>query len=426
MRVFKITISFLLVIASVIAWGQTGINSPYSRFGLGELHSNNVNTAVMGMGGLSIGFADATTINPANPASYMVQDSSAFMFELGVYGNTTNYKTTTLSESGSDISLNYLMLGFAVTRWYRMAIGVLPFSKVGYNIQTTIEVENFSDVVHSFNGDGGLNQIFWGHGFKLNENLRLGINATYLFGQSSRSSMIYFPDSAYIFGTKTESKITVGSFVFDYGIQYDLPLGDNKKATFGLTYANTFNVNAKRNYLSKTLLGGYDDIVEYVADTIVYNPDEKGKLVLPQRIGVGATYQKFDKWLVGVDFEWQNWKKYEAFGVPDSLTNSWRVAIGGQIQPKHTSISNLLKRMTYRVGARYNHSYLNLYGNQINEFGISFGVGFPVKKSKTGIDLSVEIGRRGTTRDQLIQENFINFSLGISIQEIWFYKKQYN
>jgi len=173
------------------------------------------------------------------------------------------------------------------------------------------------------------------------------------------------------------------------------------------------------------LLGGYDDLVEYVIDTVVYNPEHKGKVVLPQKLGVGFTYQKADRWLVGADFEWQNWNKYEAFGVPDSLTDSWRVALGAQIIPKHTSISSLLKRMTYRVGARYNHSYLSIDNTPINEFGISFGVGFPMKKSKTGIDLSMEIGRRGTTKNQLIQENFINFTLGVSIQEIWFYKKQY-
>ncbi|PKP30054.1 MAG: hypothetical protein CVT99_14840 [Bacteroidetes bacterium HGW-Bacteroidetes-16] len=426
MKIVKITISFLLVLTGIAVWGQTGINSPYSRFGLGELHNNNINSTVMGMGGISIGFANSTTLNPSNPASYVVQDSSAFMFEIGIYGNSTTYKTTTMSEHGSDLSLNYLMFGFPVTRWYRMALGVLPFSKVGYNIQTTVEVPNFSDVLHNFTGDGGLNQIFWGHGFKLQENLRIGFNATYLFGQTSRSSMIYFPDSAYIFGTKSESRLKVSDFIFDYGLQYDLISDQNRKATIGVTYANTFNINAKRDYLSKTLLGGYNDVVEYVIDTIVYRSDEKGTLVLPQRIGIGVTYQKIDHWLVGIDFEWQNWKKYKAFGVSDSLTNAWRVAVGGELQPKHSSISSLYKRMTYRLGARYNHSYLNLYGNQINEFGISFGLGFPIKKSKTGIDLSVEIGRRGTTNNQLIQENFINLSLGISIQEIWFYKKQYH
>ncbi|MFA5418418.1 MAG: hypothetical protein WC341_08165 [Bacteroidales bacterium] len=426
MREVRLTISFLLVFTGIAVWGQTGINSPYSRFGLGELHNNNVNTAVMGMGGVSIGYSDPTTLNPANPASFTTQDSSAFMFEAGIYGNTTTFKTTTMSERGSDVSLNYLMFGFPINNWYRMAMGVLPYSKVGYNIQTTMEVPDFSDVVHNFTGDGGLNQIFWGHGFKVNKNLRAGFNAIYLFGKSTRSSMVYFPDSAYIFGTKSESEIKVSDFIFDYGIQYDLLFAENRKATIGITYSNTFNLNAKRSYLSKTLTGGYDDIIEKVVDTIHYQPDQKGKLILPQRVGVGLTYQNIGRWLIGADFEWQNWKKYKAFGEPDSLSNSWRVAVGGEIQPKHSSISSLYKRMTYRLGARYNHSYLNLYGSQINEFGISFGLGFPLKKSKTGIDLSIEIGRRGTTDNQLIQENFFNVSLGISIQEIWFYKKQYH
>ncbi len=425
MRISKILISFLLVLASTVGLGQTGINSPYSLFGLGELSSSNVNTAVMGMGGLSIAIADPTTINPANPASYMIQDSSAFMFEVGIFGNSTTFKTTNETERGSDFTLNYVMAGFPVTKWYRMALGVLPYSKIGYNIETEIEVENFSNVVHAFRGDGGLNQVFWGHSFRPVKNLRIGLNATYLFGQTSRSSMVYFPDSTYIFGTKVESRVKVSDILFDYGVQYDWHLDETRKVTFGLTYANKFMINAKRDYLSTTLLGGYGELVEYVIDTIVYTPEEKGKLVMPQKLGVGFAYQKFDRWTFGADFEWQNWESYRSFGRNDSLTNSWRMAVGAQIQPKHTSISSLFKRMTYRVGARYNNSYLNLYDTQISEYGISFGVGFPMKKSKTGIDLSVEIGRRGTTKNNLIQENFINVSLGVSIQEIWFYKRQY-
>ncbi len=85
----------------------------------------------------------------------------------------------------------------------------------------------------------------------------------------------------------------------------------------------------------------------------------------------------------------------------------------------------MFKRITYRAGLRYNQSYLDFNGTQINEFGISFGFGFPMKKSKTGIDLGFEIGRRGTTNNNLIQENFVNVLLGISIQEHWFHKRKY-
>jgi hypothetical protein len=81
--------------------------------------------------------------------------------------------------------------------------------------------------------------------------------------------------------------------------------------------------------------------------------------------------------------------------------------------------------MSYRVGIKYINSYLSLFGNDINEYGISFGFGFPIKRSQTELDLSFEIGRRGTTKDGLIQENYVNIIFGVSIDEHWFHKRKY-
>jgi hypothetical protein len=78
------------------------------------------------------------------------------------------------------------------------------------------------------------------------------------------------------------------------------------------------------------------------------------------------------------------------------------------------------------MGARYNQTYLNLYGQSINEFGISFGLGLPLPRSLTTIDLSLEVGRGGTTAKNLIQETFVNFTVGVSIYERWFVKRRYN
>ncbi len=423
---------YLLLIFSVLSISlnaQTGINSPYSRYGLGQLNSENMNTRSVSMGGLSIATHDATALNPANPASYGSLDSAAFLFEIGVAGNITTLKTTTLDESGYDATLSYIFAGFPITSWWKSGIGIMPYSKIGYNIEVLIEVPNFSNVAHSFSGDGGLNQVFWGNGFNVTKKLRTGVDITYLFGQSSRTSTVYYPDSVFIFGTRVESKIRGGGFIFDYGIQYDIDINSTTQATIGVTYANMFNLNATRTYLSKTITGGYGDEVEYLKDTIEYIPDENGTIVIPQRFGIGFILKKQDRWLIGADFEWQNWEEFAVNfavnDVADTLTNSYHVTIGGEFMPKHSNISSLFKRMTYRGGIRYNQSYLNFGGTRINEFGISFGIGFPMRKSKTGLDIGIEIGRRGTTKNQLIQENFVNMTLGISIQEHWFHKRKY-
>ncbi len=379
----------------------------------------------MGMGGISIGISDPTMINPANAASYAVFDSTSFIFEIGLLGNISTLKTDLQSESSSYVALRYLMFGFPVTKWWKASLGMLPYSQIGYNVKIEIPVEGFSDVVNLIEGDGGLNQFFLGNAFNIGENLRVGVDAAYLFGQGSRSSKVYFPDSIYVFGTKSTNYTRGGDFIFDYGLQYDIQLKKNKKITLGAIYSNNWNLNAKRESLANTFTGGYDDVVETLQDTIIYIPEEKGHITIPQRFGVGFSVQEEGRWLIGADFEWQNWEKFSAFGENDSLDNAWRIAVGGQYSPKHTSISSLGKRMIYRLGIRYADSYLSIYDTPINEYGISFGLTIPLKKSRTAIDLGFEYGQRGTTENNLIQENFLNFSVGFSIHENWFHKRKY-
>jgi hypothetical protein len=417
-------ILFLVVLISFTVQAQE-INSPYSRFGLGYLDGENVNAGLVGMGGIAIGISDPTMINPANPASYAVFDSTSFIFEIGVHGNITKLKTDLQSENSSYFALTYLMFGFPVTKWWKSSLGMLPYSQIGYNVKIDIPVEGFSNVVNLIEGDGGLNQFFWGNAFKIGDNLRVGVDAMYLFGQGSRSSKVYFPDSLYIFGTKSTKYTRGGDFIFDYGLQYDIHLKDTRKLTIGAIYSNNWNLKAKREYLANTFTGGYDDVVETLQDTIAYIPEEKGIITIPQRFGAGFSLQEEGRWLVGADFEWQNWENFSSFGTSDSLDNAWRVAVGGQYSPKHTSISSLAKRMYYRLGFKYANSYLSIYDTPINEYGISFGLTIPLKKSRTAIDIGFEYGKRGTTDNNLIQENFLNFSVGFSIHENWFHKRKY-
>jgi len=425
MKIFRSGILPFLLLFTLSISAQTSINSPYSRFGLGDLHGKNVNTALSGMGGISIGVSDPTMINPANPASYGALDSASFIFEVGIFADFTTLKTTTLSESGYYSSLAYIMMGFPITRWWRSSLGILPFSKVGYDVDIVVEVEGFSNVENSIEGDGGLNQVYWGNAFKIGNNLRLGFNATYLFGEARRRSVILFPDSVFIFGTSSEARTRGSDFIFDYGIQYDIHINTKQKLTLGLIYANTFYLKATRSYLATTVFGADDESIGVILDTIAYDPEEKGTITLPDRLGFGFTYTNADSWLIGADFEWQNWKRFEGFGVLDSLENAWRFAVGGQYTPKHTSLSSLFTRMTYRIGFRYENSYINISNHQINEFGISFGFNFPLRKTRTTLDLGIEVGKMGTTKDNLIQENFINFTFGVSIHEHWFHKRKY-
>jgi long-subunit fatty acid transport protein len=422
-RILSVT---LLLFAVQFASAQTGISSPYSRFGIGQLQSKSVNSRLHGMGGIANAISTSRFVNPSNPASYSAFDSLSFLFDAGLNATRVAYKTTTQTEIGSNATLNYFSLGFPVTKRWHSALGILPYSQVGYNVVIPYENEETGNYNKAFVGEGGLNQVFIGNSFYLGKNFSIGANLTYIFGRYSSISLVSFPDSNLYANTVAAVRTLANDFILDYGLMYKKDLGNNYILSLGATYSQKMNLDVKRDYLVKSVFGGVDGNIEYVLDTVVYTPRVNGALVIPPSAGVGAVIEKKDSWLIGFDANWQNWQNFTAFGVNDSLIDSWNVALGGEYTPNFTSISGYWKRVTYRSGFRYKQTYLKLNGQPINEFGISFGLGLPLPRTLTTIDLSVEFGKTGTTAHNLIQENFINFTMGVSLYERWFVKRKYD
>ena len=231
MKIDKAGILVFLLLLGFFAQAQK-INSPYSRYGLGRLAGKNVNAPLKAMGGISIGYWNKSLINPGNPASYGKFDSTAFLFEVGLFGNMTTLKTTYQSESSNIATLAYLYVGFPITKWWRSTLGLMPYSKVGYDVKVIVPIEDFSNVTNDITGDGGLNRFFWGNGFNITENFRAGIDATFLFGEANRSSIISFPDSVLILRSVAEAKTRGADFIFDYGLQYDFHLKKDRLSEF--------------------------------------------------------------------------------------------------------------------------------------------------------------------------------------------------
>jgi hypothetical protein len=79
----------------------------------------------------------------------------------------------------------------------------------------------------------------------------------------------------------------------------------------------------------------------------------------------------------------------------------------------------------YRAGIRVEKSGLNIQNQAINEFGINFGLGIPVQGFQN-LNLGFEVGKRGTTNNGLVQEDFISIRLGLTLNDRWFVRNKYN
>jgi hypothetical protein len=413
---------FSLFLTTLLS-AQNSITSPYSRFGIGDLAGNN-SAWIFSMGGTGVAFRSPSHINTVNPASYTAFDSVSFVFEGGILLNSVQLKTSTQSVSRNYASLGYLVFGFPVTSWWKTTIGIFPVSNVGYNISTISNQEGIGHVLHTYTGEGGINRFNWGNGFRIGKNLSIGVNSSYLFGNINRRSLVLFPDSIKNMNTAVDNNITVSSFYFDFGVQYRIKLKKDVDMVIGGIFSPKTGVRAKTDTLARTFVLA-SDASEVIKDTITQSVDTHTRIMFPLSLGFGISFEKQDHWLVGADFKWENWKSYTAFGRNDSLVNSFQINVGAELLPNINAYSNYLKRIRYRLGFNYNNTYLDLRGKQLNDYAFSLGFGLPVHNSKTGVNLGVQIGSRGTTQADLIKETYFKFVIGFTIYERWFVKRKY-
>src|SRR5690606_41966192 len=106
--------------------------------------------------------------------------------------------------------------------------------------------------------------------------------------------------------------------------------------------------------------------------------------------------------------------------------NATRISLGGYYIPKYNSFTNYFHRVTYRAGVRYENTGLVVNNQTINDMGVSAGLGLPVGNGFSDLTLAFEYGQRGTKSAGLVQENYFNISIGLTITDHWFRKYLYD
>ena len=404
-------------------FAQADISSPYSRFGLGTMSKNKTNTIMQGMGGICNALDGKYLLNNSNPASYAEMDSLTFLFDAGFYMKYVTYHTTNASEKGSNASFDYFDIGFGVTKWLKMGLGAAPYSNRAYT--STADFDYMYPYSIDYEGTGGLNKLYWANGFKISKSFSLGVKMNYIFGNITDETTLYFPNYVHFHNEKRTINLSFSDLTFDFGLIFRQQLRKDYKITVGAVYSLPANMNAHRNVFIRTMFKGYNSTSETVRDTILYESGKSTNVKFPQSIGGGITLQKGERWLIGMDFNWGNWSEFRINNVNDSLQNSWNIAVGGCYTPYNTSVSSYLRKMTYRAGFHYDHTFFNIYGKSINKYGITLGIGMPIPRAMTSLNVALEFGKMGTTQNNLIEESYFNMSFGISLHDRWFVKRRY-
>ena len=207
----------VLLFISTPSFSQTQESAPYSRYGIGNMHGQglNINNS---LGGLAYGINETRQINMANPASYGFFKKKSFIFETGIETTGMQLLTKDTSQTTHNSSISFLAFGFPVTNWWGSSFGIKPFSSTNYQVIDVQTLENIGQVTYQYEGAGGINQFYWGNGFRWKD-ISVGLNSCYLFGPIEKYKKELFED-ANTMNYYNNEVINVGSFYFDYGIQF--------------------------------------------------------------------------------------------------------------------------------------------------------------------------------------------------------------
>ena len=406
---------FIFISESLIAQQSS---SPYSRFGLGDLKSQ-FSPVFNSLGGGGFAINDSKVINPFSPATYSSFESNSFLFSTGLNNELVNIESIDESQTLNNLSLSHITFGFPLTNKIGSSFGIIPYSSIGYSMQSRDESYN-ADML--YNGDGGISKVYVGGSLELLKNLSVGANASYLFGGLNRRKKLEFDDET-IFNSRSNSQINVKGLFYEVGAIYSRELEvDKSSLSIAFNASNNSEIKAKRSNLVETF--EYSGEYEVVKDTFV-NSVVKGDLILPRYTNFGISYTR-DKWLFVFDYSTQNWSEYELLGESDSLVNSKRISGGLQFTPDISSVNQFYKRCHYRLGIALNTTPLQINNTQLEDKSISLGLGIPIKKNRSTYDISIIFGQRGTTNNNLLKENYVKIGLNMTFEGIWFVKQKYN
>ncbi len=445
----KLTLALIAASCALATYAQNGINTPYSRYGFG-IQSERAMGFNKGMGGVAQGFRNGREINIANPASYSAVDSLTALFDIGISLQNSNHKMGNLQQNARNSSFDYFAFQFRAFKNVGMTVGIMPITNIKYNFSSSGEtLEGTENVTssYSFNGDGGLREVFFGTGWRPFRPISLGFNVRYIWGDYTHNARMSFSESTAFNLARTYTG-EVGTYSWQAGLQFIQPLNKKDKIVLGATYTYGHKLGSEATRTTQTLNSAA--IEEATSDTI------KNAFQLPHAVSAGVTYYHANNLRVGADFELQKWSQCRfpnhQTGESSSTISDVYTSTKGQLNDR-TKISagldwtpdpygsKFFKRCTYKVGSYYAQTYAKAdptgtITDKPNEFGVSAGLTIPISNKNTAwnniaprINLAVQWTHTNipyldtaNMRKAKLNENYLRLCIGITFNERWFYK----
>ena len=404
---------FILFILN-ISFAQNDTSTPYSLFGLG-VENKTATGGLTGLGNSGIAQKNKYEINIYNPANLANLDQKSLLYEFGINGIYSTIKNDDTNDTTNDANLSHVAIAFPIKQGLGFSLGVLPHTKVGYDVDIENNIESSTDTYWTrISGEGGLSKFYLASGLKISKNLALGVDLSFLFGTISQESQIY--ESSFV---SISDENRYNGIKLKTGLQYTLPKINNKEFTIGAilelpTFLNgTQTRNAYKLFENET--------------EITLSEDEESDLdnfELPLVYGFGITSILNKNITTSFDYKKLLWENTDQLQNNERYVNQDIYAFGIEFKPNNGSATNYWNKMKYRLGFNYDTGFLKISNTQIDSYFVSVGLGMPLKKDKTNFNISYSYGTEGTIDNNLIQENFHKITLNLNFVGNWFNKRK--
>lgn len=422
-----------------MVWSQTvratepnagKVNSPYNRYGIGTLYDNK-SAAIKAVGSAATAYTSTDVINAYNPATYTYLRATTF--EFGIEGQSNNVNMNEKTNRSGSFTLNHINLAVPIVK-SKLAINFnfSPISNSYYLSGDTGTVAGLGKVENLYKGSGNLQVASVGLSGRLKQ-VSLGVNAGYIFGNSKQGTYLNYADDSLVGGRNTEVVMSenYGGLFLKVGGLYKIDLKNKQYFTIGATANFGQSLKVNRNEYMMAGTGTTTSPIGALTDTIYSRFDEKGTLQMPLEYSFGLNYGKTNSFNLLADVQYTDWSKFQKFNGREGVAdNAYRASIGAEILPSmKAKNSEYFSYVTYRIGAYYGKDYFNLKGQDINYFGATLGVNLPLRRFYNqlgGVNLSLDVGKRGTLSDGLASETYTKFTVGFNISDLWFQKQKYD
>ena len=423
-------LSVFALLATVFVHAQNSSASPYSLGGLGDITFRG-NAIDRMMGGLSV-YSDSIHANLNNPAT--LGELKLTTFSVGVHYKNTQLSALETNEQVSSGSLDYIGVSIP-TKHFGFSFGLMPYSSVGYRLQSIDDAIEDATVLNRYEGSGGVNKTFFSVGLKLFNGFNLGATVNYNFGsintQASRQ------EQNIDFGTFLLGESSITGFDYQFSAHAKFALTDKLLLDAFGSFQPEHTLLSKNNqtYFTRSVTTQNVGAIQEV--DLASRGLEQLDLTIGDKLSYGLSVGGDKKWLLGAQYTSINSGNYRNDFIQlnnISYENSSRLSIGGMFIPNYASITSYWKRIAYRAGFRQESSGVVVNNIPLDETGMSFGVSLPLGgfysaanvSGYSNLNLGVELGERGVNTDGLVKERFWTIRIGLSLNDLWFIKRQYN